>query len=131
MKKTIRHIQYYLLLSMMMISCSTSDDMAEQINETTASEAKQVDLLVSMSSKASKQASTLTHRAPTFTGMDMLVAIPYRTNGANVTANDAPLIDLVGADEDNLAKEYETATKQKSTRQRQRNITPTTSIAAT
>ena len=109
MKKTIRHIQYYLLLSMMMISCSTSDDMAEQINETTASEAKQVDLLVSMGSKASKQASTLTHRAPTFTEMDLLVAIPYRTNGANVTANDAPLIDLVGADEDNLAKEYETA----------------------
>ena len=83
--------------------------MAEQINETTASEAKQVDLLVSMGSKASKQASTLTHRAPTFTEMDLLVAIPYRTNGANVTANDAPLIDLVGADEDNLAKEYETA----------------------
>ena len=109
MKKTFRHIQYYLLLSMMMISCSTSDDMAEQINETTASEAKQVDLLVSMGSKASKQASTLTHRAPTFTEMDLLVAIPYRTNGANVTANDAPLIDLVGADEDNLAKEYETA----------------------
>ena len=109
MKKTFRHIQYYLLLSMMMISCSTSDDMAEQINETTASEAKQVDLLVSMGSKASKQASTLTHRAPTFTEMDLLVAIPYRTNGTNVTANDAPLIDLVGADEDNLAKEYETA----------------------
>ena len=108
MKKTIRHILYYLLLSMMMISCSTADDMAEQVNETTAAEAKQVDLLVSMSSKASKQASTLTHRAPTFTEMDLLVAIPYRTNGANVTASDAPLIDLVGADEDNLAKKHET-----------------------
>lgn len=90
-----------------MISCSTADDMAEQVNKTTPAEAKQVDLLVSMSSKASKQASTLTHRAPTFTEMDLLVAIPYRTNGANVTANDAPLIDLVGADEDNIAKKHE------------------------
>lgn len=108
MKKTIRHIQYYLLLSMMMISCSTADDMAEQVNETTPAEAKQVDLLVSMSSKASKQASTLTHRAPTFTEMDLLVAIPYHTNGANVTTSDAPLIDLVGADEDNKTKEYAT-----------------------
>ena len=90
-----------------MISCSTADDMAEQVNETTAAEAKQVDLLVSMSSKASKQASTLTHRAPTFTEMDLLVAIPYHTNGANVTTSDAPLIDLVGADEDNFAKKHE------------------------
>ena len=95
---------------MMMISCSTSDDMAEQVNETIPAEAKQVDLLVSISSKASKlrQAPTLTHRAPTFTEMDLLVAIPYRTNGANVTASDAPLIDLVGAGEDNKTKEYAT-----------------------
>ena len=84
--------------------------MAEQVNETIPAEAKQVDLLVSISSKASKlrQAPTLTHRAPTFTEMDLLVAIPYRTNGANVTASDAPLIDLVGAGEDNKTKEYAT-----------------------
>ena len=83
--------------------------MAEQVNETIPAEAKQVDLLVSISSKASKlrQAPTLTHRAPTFTEMDLLVAIPYRTNGANVTASDAPLIDLVGAGEDNIAKKHE------------------------
>lgn len=94
----------------MMISCSTSDDMAEQVNETIPAEAKQVDLLVSISSKVSKlhQAPTLTHRAATFTAMDLMVAIPYHTNGAAVTASDDPLIDLVGADEDNLAKEYAT-----------------------
>lgn len=109
MKKTIRHIIYYLMLGMM-ISCSTSDDMAEQVNETIPAEAKQVDLLVSISSKVSKlhQAPTLTHRAATFTAMDLMVAIPYHTNGAAVTASDDPLIDLVGADEDNLAKEYAT-----------------------
>ena len=103
----IRNILYSMLSGMIMVSCSTGDGMSDELGmEQTA---KQVDLLVSMSSKASKQASTLTHRAPTFTEMDLLVAIPYRTNGANVTANDAPLIDLVGANEDNLAKEYETA----------------------
>ena len=109
MKTTIRNIIYYLMLGMMMISCSTFDDMPEQVNETIPLEAKQVDLLVSISSKASnlRQAPTLTHRAPTFSTMDLMVAIPYRTNGANVTASDNPLIDLVGANESNLAKKYD------------------------
>lgn len=103
MKTTIRNIIYYLMLGMMMISCSTSDDMPEQVNETIPLEAKQVDLLVSISSKASnlRQAPTLTHRAPTFSKMDLLVAIPYHTNGAEVTASNDPLIDLVGANETN------------------------------
>lgn len=109
MKTVVRHIIYYLLLGMMMTSCSTSDDMTGQVNEMTQLEAKQVDLLVSVSSKASnlRQAPTLTHRAPTFSAMDLMVAIPYRTNGNEVTASDDPLIDLVGADEGNLAKEYD------------------------
>ena len=109
MKTVVRHIIYYLLLGMMMTSCSTSDDMTGQVNEMTQLEAKQVDLLVSVSSKASnlRQAPTLTHRAPEFSTMDLMVAIPYRTNGNEVTASDDPLIDLVGADEGNLAKEYD------------------------
>jgi hypothetical protein len=40
--------------------------------------------------------------------MDLMVAIPFRTNGDSVTASDDPLIDLVGADEDDLAKKHET-----------------------
>ena len=110
MKATIRHIIYYLLLGMIITSCSTSDDMAEQVDKTIPAEVKQVDLLVGIGNKDSnhRQLSTLPHRAPSFTEMDLLVAIPYRTNGANVTASDAPLIDLVGADEDNLAKKHET-----------------------
>ena len=109
MKTAITDITYYLLLGMMMTSCSTSDDMTGQVNEMTQLEAKQVDLLVSVSSKASnlRQAPTLTHRAPTFSAIDLMVAIPYRTNGNEVTASDDPLIDLVGADEGNLAKEYD------------------------
>ena len=109
MRTTIRNIIYYLMLGMMIISCSTSDDMPEQVNETIPLEAKQVDLLVSISSKASnlRQAPTLTHRAPTFSKMDSLVAIPYHTNGAEVTASNDPLIDLVGANESNLAKKYD------------------------
>ncbi len=110
MKITMRHIVYYLLLGMMITSCSMiDDDMPEQFNETTPSVSKQVDLLVSIGSGALKPslAPALTHRAPTFSAMDQLVAIPFHTNGYEVTASDNPLIDLVGADEDNLAKKYD------------------------
>ena len=110
MKITMRHIVYYLLLGMMITSCSMiDDDMPEQFNETTSSVSKQVDLLVSIGSGALKPslAPALTHRAPTFSAMDQLVAIPFHTNGYEVTASDNPLIDLVGADEDNLAKKYD------------------------
>lgn len=110
MQTTMRHIVYYLLLGMMITSCSMiDDDMPEQFNETTSSVSKQVDLLVSIGSGALKPslAPALTHRAPTFSAMDQLVAIPFHTNGAKVTANDEPLIDLVGLDEDDMTKEYD------------------------
>ena len=112
MKTTMRHIVYYLLLGMMITSCSMiDDDMPEQFNETTSSVSKQVDLLVSIGSGALKPslAPALTHRAPTFSAMDQLVAIPFHTNGAEVKATDEPLIDLVGLDEDDMTKEYATA----------------------
>ena len=86
----------------MITSCSMiDDDMPEQFNETTSSVSKQVDLLVSIGSGALKPslAPALTHRAPTFSAMDQLVAIPFHINGAEVTASDNPLIDLMGADE--------------------------------
>ena len=69
-----------------------------------------MDLLVSVGNSEHKPPQALTRNSgvPEFQGMDLLVTIPYHTNGANVTANDAPLIDLVGVDEQNLAKEYET-----------------------
>ena len=110
MKTTVRHIIYYLLLGMM-ISCSTSDDVSEQLIDMTQPEAKQVDLLVSAGKGALKtyQAPTQNSSAPEFLGMEMMVAIPYHTNGNAVTASDDPLINLVDADEENnLAKKYET-----------------------
>ena len=110
MKTAVRNITYYLLLGMMMISCSTSDDIFGHLVDPTQPEATQVDLLVSVGSRSQKTPQALTRNSgvPEFTGMDGLVAIPFHTNGANVTASDDPLIDLVGADEDhNLAKEYE------------------------
>ena len=64
--------------------------------------AQQVDLLVNVGSRALESlpvSSRAPHRAPTFSEMEQLVAIPYRTNGSTVSANDAPLIDLVLADE--------------------------------
>lgn len=106
----MRHIVYYLLLGMMITSCSMiDDDMPEQFNETTSSVSKQVDLLVSIGSGALKPslAPALTHRAPTFLAMDQLVAIPFHTSGAEVEATDEPLIDLVGLDEDDMTKEYD------------------------
>ena len=108
MKTTVRHIIYYLLLGMM-ISCSTSDDVSEQLIDTTQPEAKQVDLLVSAGKGALKtyQAPTQNSSAQEFLGMEMMVAIPYHTNGNAVTASDDPLIDIIDADDDNLTKEYE------------------------
>ena len=106
----MRHIVYYLLLGMMITSCSMiDDDMPEQFNETTPSVSKQVDLLVSIGSGALKPslAPALTHRAPTFSEMDQLVAIPFHTSGVKVEATDEPLIDLVGLDEDDMTKEYD------------------------
>ena len=112
MKITIRHIIYYLLLSMIMISCCTSDDMTEQSNEATQPEAIQVDLLVSTGRSPLMTNPPLTRNsgAPEFEGMNMMVAIPYHTNGAAVTASDDPLINLVGANEGNKTKEHETET---------------------
>ena len=111
MKTTIRHIIYYLLLSMIMISCSTSDDMTEQLfNEATQPEAMLVDLLVSTGKSPLMTNPPLTRNsgASEFEGMNMMVAIPFHTEGNEVTTSDDPLIKLVGADEDNLAKEYAT-----------------------
>ena len=106
----MRHIVYYLLLGMMITSCSMiDDDMPEQFNETTSSVSKQVDLLVSIGSGALKPslAPALTRRAATFSAMNQLVAIPFHTSGDEVEATDEPLINLVGANEGNLAKKYE------------------------
>ena len=91
MKKAIKNITYYLLLGMITISCSTSDDILGQLDDT----------MVNVGSRAQStpQALTRSHRAPTFSAMDLLVAIPFHTNGAEVTASDNPLIDLVGANE--------------------------------
>ena len=97
----IRNILYSMLLGMMIISCSTSDDMSDEqgMEQPTA---KQVDLLMSIGDRAMKprQISANTHRAATFQGMEQLVAIPFHTDGAAVSTTDQPLIDVVGATEE-------------------------------
>ena len=110
MKTSVRHIINYLLLGMMIASCSATDDMAEQVIETPQPQAKQVDLLVSLGNGAQNTRQALTRNSAataSFPGMDLLVCIPYHTNGAEVTVNDDPMIDLAEANEDNLAKENE------------------------
>ena len=94
-------ILFIFLLGLTMVSCSEGNDMSVggSNDEQTA---QQVDLLVNVGSRALESlpvSSRAPHRAPTFSAMEQLVAIPYRTNGSTVSANDAPLIDLVLADE--------------------------------
>jgi len=98
----IINILFCLWLGMTVVSCSTVDDQGYDAEEPTELEARPVDLLVTIGDKAmkSQQAPTRTHRAATFQGMEQLVAIPYRTNNAPVAVNDEPLIDIVGATED-------------------------------
>lgn len=97
----IRNILFSMLLGMMIVSCSTSDDMSDEqgMEQPTA---KQVDLLMSIGDRAMKprQTSANTHRAATFQGMEQLVAIPFHTDGATVSTTDQPLIDVVGATEE-------------------------------
>ena len=104
MRTDIINILFCLWLGMTLVSCSTVDDQADDAEEPTELVARPVDLLVTIGDKAmqSRKAPSLTRRAATFQGMDLLVAIPYRTNNnAEVAVTDEPLIDLVGATEGN------------------------------
>ena len=66
MKTSVRHIINYLLLGMMIASCSATDDMAEQVIETPQPQAKQVDLLVSLGNGAQNTRQALT-QSPSMT----------------------------------------------------------------
>lgn len=97
----IKYILYSLLLGMMMVSCSASDDLADDVN--TPQAAQQVDLLISVGNKVTKprqMSANASLRAATFQGMEGLVAIPFQTGGNAVAPSDAPLVDVVGATED-------------------------------
>ena len=97
----MKYILYSLLVGMMMVSCSSADDIADDANSQQA--AQQVDLLVSVGSKASqsnKQSVRALRRAATFLGMEDLVAIPFHTDGAAVAPTDHPYLDMVRTTED-------------------------------
>ena len=104
-----------LLMPVLMVqafsSCSLIDEPERDNGVDTSLPPQQVDLIICVGDKATKtrqMSANASRRAPEFSTMDLMVAIPFRTNGANVTANDDPLIDLVGAGEDNKTKEYAT-----------------------
>lgn len=100
MRTDIIHILFFLLLGMNFASCTTEDEIAYDVEEP---KALQVDLLVSIGDRAMKprRAPSIARKAATYQGMDLLVAIPFRTNNAPVAASNEPLIDIVGAMEDN------------------------------
>ena len=117
MRTDIISILFCLWWGMAIVSCSTVDDQAYDAEMPTEPVARQVDLMVSIGDRAMspRQAPAFTRRAATFKGMDMLVAIPYHTNSREVVVTDDPLIDIVGANEDNKTKEYETETEKYNT----------------
>ena len=97
----MKYILYSLLVGMMMVSCSSADDIADDANSQQA--AQQVDLLVSVGSKTSqsnKQSVSALRRAATFQEMEGLVAIPFHTDGAAVAPTDHPYLDMVRTTED-------------------------------
>ena len=101
MTTDMKYILYSLLVGMMMVSCSSADDIADDANSQQA--AQQVDLLVSVGSKASqsnKQSVSALRRAATFLGMEDLVAIPFHTDGAAVEPTDHPYLDMVSTTEE-------------------------------
>ena len=100
MRTDIIHILSFLLLGMSFASCTTEDEMAYDVEEP---KALHVDLLVSIGDRAMKprRAPSIARKAATYQGMELLVAIPFRTNNAPVAASNEPLIDIVGATEDN------------------------------
>ena len=97
----MKYILYSLLVGMMMVSCSSADDIADDANSQQA--AQQVDLLVSVGSKTSqsnKQSVSALRRAATFQRMEDLVAIPFHTDGAAVEPTDHPYLDMVSTTEE-------------------------------
>ena len=97
----MKYILYSLLVGMMIVSCSSADDIADDANSQQA--AQQVDLLVSVgsnSSQSNKQSASALRRAATFQEMEGLVAIPFHTDGAAVAPTDHPYLDMVRTTED-------------------------------
>ena len=98
----IRKILYGLLLGMLLVSCSTADEIPTDQN-VDQQVVRQVELLTSISNRTLKphqSPSSVNRRAATFQGMELLVAIPFHTNGDSVVSTDIPLINLVGANEE-------------------------------
>lgn len=98
----IKIILYSLLVGMMIVSCSSADDIADVVNKQQV--AQQVDLLINVGNKATmphQVSASTARRAATFQGMESWVAIPFHTDGTAVAPSDAPLIDIVGATEEN------------------------------
>ena len=97
----IKNILYSLLVGMIMVSCSSADDIADDANRQQV--AQQVDLLISVGNKASmprRVSANASRRAATFQEMDGLVAIPFHTGGASVALSDDPLIDVLETTEE-------------------------------
>ena len=95
MRTDIKYILYGLLLGMMMLSCSSADEIVADTDDEQV--AKQVDLIVCVGNKASMplQVRANTRSDATFNGMEWLVVIPFHTDGNAVASTDTPLINEI------------------------------------
>lgn len=99
----IRNILYGLLLCMILISCTTGDDVSQQESPQTT------DLLLSVGNTEylTRQASDIIQsEGQPFRGLQGLLAIPFRiSNGDPVTVSDIPLISTASGDNGNRVHE--------------------------
>ena len=95
MRTDIKYILYGLLLGMMMLSCSSADEIVADTDDELV--AKQVDLIVCVGNKASMplQVRANTRSDATFNGMEWLVVIPFQTGGDAVESTDIPKINEI------------------------------------
>lgn len=101
----IRNILYGLLFCMILISCTTGDDVSQQEGPQTT------DLLLSVGNTEylTRQTSDIIQsEGQPFRGLQGLLAIPFRTsNGNPVTVSDIPLISTASGDNGNrVSEEY-------------------------
>ena len=101
----IRNILYGLLFCMILISCTTGDDVSQQEGPQTT------DLLLSVGNTEylTRQTSDIIQsEGQPFRGLQGLLAIPFRTsNGDPVTVSDIPLISTASGDNGNrVSEEY-------------------------
>ena len=93
----VRNIIYCPLLYMVLLSCTTGDDVPQE----SGNEATGLLLSVGKTEHLTRQSSNVVQdEGQSFRGLKGLLAIPFSTSGGAVTTGDAPLLSEVSGNED-------------------------------